>query len=256
VITIAVANQKGGVGKTTSAINLGQALHDEGRRVLLIDVDPQGSLTVYCGLDPVALAEQGRTVSDALVGDADKPLSAVIVERDGGPDVVAASIDLAGAELELSRFGAQVLEVKLREVRDRYDVVLIDCPPSLSILTANALTAADSVLIPVKTDRLSMQGIKLLLETVGKIRTRANPDLEVLGILPTLYNKGFQSDDIALELLTQIAPSGVAIFDPIPRSTAFDRSNLVNVATVTAEPDAPGAQSYRCLAKTLAGIPA
>lgn len=256
MITIAIANQKGGVGKTTTAINLGQALHELTQRVLLIDADPQGSLTVYSRLDPVELSEAGRTITEALVGEDDRPLSDVIVECEDGPDVIGASIDLASAELELSRYGAQVLGVKLREVRERYDLVLIDCPPSLSILTANALTAADRVLIPVKTDRLSMQGVKLLLDTVAKIRTRANPDLEILGILPTLYNRGYQSDDIALELLSEIAPNGMRVFEPIPRSTAFDRANLVKEATVSAEPDAPGVKAYRCLAATLAEMAA
>src|SRR3954447_18925062 len=249
--TIANANQKGGVGKTTTTVNLAQALAQKGQRVLCIDADPQANLTTCFGLDPEQLEEEERTLYFSLVKA--KPLSAVTVP--GNPALIPSSIMLADAEIELSaqllKLPYLVLRRRLEEVRDQYDFILIDCMPSLGMLTANALAAADYVLIPSATEYLSSKGIRLLLtKTIAEVRDGINPQLQVLGVLPTLYDKRTNDDKLMLESLTRgLTDMNVRVFEPIPALSAFNKASMEKVSTVLRDPDSPGAQAYYQLAE-------
>ena len=248
---IAIANQKGGVGKTTTTINLAYALAQKGKRVLCIDADPQSNLTTYLGFDPDQLEDEERTLYFSLVKD--KPLSAVIVP--GNPALVPASIVLADAEIELAarllKLPYLVLRRRLEEVREQYDFILVDCMPSLGMLTANALAAADYVLIPSATEYLSSKGIRLLLtKTIAEVRDGINPQLQVLGVLPTLYDKRTNDDKLMLESLTRgLTDMNVRVFEPIPALSAFNKASMEKVSTVLRDPDSPGAQAYYQLAE-------
>lgn len=245
---IAVANQKGGVGKTTSTINLAYALAQKGKRVLAIDTDPQASLTFYFGYDERVLEAAQQTLYYSLVKD--KPLAALVIA--GNPALIPSSIMLSKADRELMammRYSATLLREKLREVANNYDFVLIDCPPTLTILTSNALAAAHLVLIPVKTDPLSITGIPLLLEEIEEIRVRDNKGLAVLGILPTLYGTRYRLDSDALEALRSIVvQKGISVFEPIPRSTGYDRATSEGMPTLILAPKTPGIDNYHKLA--------
>lgn len=247
--TIAIVNQKGGTGKTTTTVNLAFAMAAAGRRVLAVDVDPQASLTFYFGYDERGLEERRATLYWALTGEV---TTAALLLGDN-PKLLPASIALAKADAELlSEPGSSwVLKECLATVRDDVDVVLIDCPPTLTLLTVNALAAADAVLVPVKTDLLSTLGIAQLLETIQKVKRRANPRLDVLGILPTLFNAQFGHD---VELMAELERSfgqKLRVFAPIRRSTLFDRAAGGGAPTVVSAPQSQGAQAYRDLAQQI-----
>ena len=195
----AIVNQKGGVGKTTTTFNLGVALHRLGRRVLLIDLDPQASLSVSAGL-PVA--QLTASVYQVLLDDRVDPLP-IIRPTPSGVEILPATIDLAAAEVEL--VGVTLRELVLRDVvakvRPRYDHILIDCPPSLGLLTINALAAADRVLIPLQCEFLATRGLALLLRTLAKVQERLNRDLRIAGILPTMFDgRTIHANEILAEL--------------------------------------------------------
>lgn len=252
-IIVAVANQKGGVGKTTSTVNLARALIESGKRVLVVDCDPQSSLSIVTGVDPQALRrleEQGKTLYYGLVKDT--PLSELVI--DGSPSLIPASIRLANAETEIvSPFGvASILKEKLEPLRDRFDVILIDCPPTLSLLTVNALTAADAVVIPCKTDYLSIMGVPLLIDTIENVRRRANPALSVIGIIPTLFNARASHDaEVLAELRNAVAHKRIEVFAPVNRATAFDKANAEGRAALELFPDTPGVEQYRLVASRI-----
>lgn len=246
---IAIANQKGGVAKTTSTINLGYAFTVRGKKVLMIDADPQGSLTIYAGADQRALEKEEKTLYWGLMKD--KPLEDIIIPAQGvKPALLPSSIRLANAEPELvSEWdSASVLRAKLSSVKAQFDYILIDCPPTLTLLTINALTAANLVLIPVKTDYLSIMGIPLLLQTIERIQVKANPNLKVLGVLPTIFVERNNHDNECLQEIHKSLEPRIRVFAPIKRSTAFDKSSTEARPTLELMPDTPGVQNYYQLA--------
>ena len=185
---IAIANQKGGVGKTTTAINLAGALAELGHRVLAVDMDPQANLTVGLGIN---LGQVERSIADILDDGAQDLESIILASQTERIDVVPSTLELASTEVEL--FSAIGREYALREaldagVRDRYDFILIDCPPTLGLLTINGLVAANSVIIPVQTQYYALKGLNALVKVITTIRTKLNRDLRILGLLPTFYD--------------------------------------------------------------------
>lgn len=247
---IALANQKGGVGKTTSTINLAYALSKKGKNILVIDMDPQASLTLYCGQDPRTLEARQQTIYWALQNDGQDPAALII---SGNPSLLPSSIQLSRAEAQFAREwdSISILKDKIQPLRENYDIILIDSPPTLGLLTINVLTAADGVIIPVKTDYLSIMGIPLLLDTINDIRRRPNPHLKIIGILPTLFNIRASHDNEALAEIKKAFEPDIHVFEPINRSTAFDKSAAEGHSTLELLPNTPGVQNYYQLADAI-----
>jgi chromosome partitioning protein len=249
--TIAVANQKGGVAKTTTVASLGVALADDGRRVLLVDLDPQSCLTFSLGIDPEDLE---TSIHHVLLREA--RAAEVVQKTDDGPHLLPATIDLAAAESALlMRPGREhALREVLEDVARDYDWVLLDCPPSLGVLTVAALSAADSVLIPLQCETLSHRGVGQLLDTVHDVRRYTNPSLEVLGVLPTLYDGRTRHARAVLDTIA--AAYDIAIVDPpIPRSIRFAEAPAAGQSIMRTARSTRGADAYRALARNLASSP-
>jgi chromosome partitioning protein len=246
---IAMCNQKGGVGKTTTTINLGAALAELGRRVLLVDFDPQGALSVGLG---IPTHELETTVYNLLVErghDIRDIIQHTMVE---GLDVVPANIDLSAAEVQLVGEVAreQILARVLRPVEDDYDVVLVDCQPSLGLLTVNALTAAHGVIIPLECEFFAMRGVALLVETIEKITDRLNPRLEIDGILATMYDgRTLHSREVVASVVEHF---GEQVFHTvISRTVKFPDASLAAEPITTYDATHKGADAYRQLAREL-----
>jgi chromosome partitioning protein len=252
VTTLAVANQKGGVAKTTTVASLGAALVELGQRVLLVDLDPQSCLTFSLGLDPEDL---DKSVHQVLLGEVG--IDAVLVTVDEGPDLLPATIDLAAAEMQLlTRTGReQVLRVALEEVDGDYDWVLIDCPPSLGVLTVAALAAADQVLVPLQCETLSHRGVGQLLDTVHDVRRFANPALSVLGVLPTLFDGRTSHSRAVLDTISGTYDLRV-LEPPVPKTIRFAEAPAVGRSILSTARRHRGAQAYRELAQHLLGADA
>jgi chromosome partitioning protein len=240
---IALANQKGGVAKTTTTLNLGVALREKGLNVLCVDLDPQGNLTMSQGLNP-DLIEQ--SMFDVLVHR--MPIEQVIEHRE--IDIAVASIDLAGAELALSsQIGRErALEKALALVKDRYDYILIDTPPSLGLLTINAFVASTGVIVPVQTEYLSLRGLVQLQNTLQMVRENLNPHVDIIGILPTMYDKRQIHSREADEILRE--NYGSLVYNTRIRKTIrFAEAPVKGASVLAYEPDGDAAALYRDLAK-------
>jgi chromosome partitioning protein len=244
---LAFANQKGGVAKTTTTLSIAAALVERGRAVLAVDMDPQGALTYSLGIDPDSLDE---TVNDVLVRRL--PVQKVIVTKEF--DLIPANIDLAGAEaVLLAKTGREyALQRAIREILPIYDYILIDCPPSLGILTINALTAAHGVVIPLQSEALSHRGVGQLIETLQDIRHFTNPDLELVGVIPTMYDGRSKH---AREVLDDVGRRyDVKVLKPaVRRSIRFAEATQAGRSILSFAPTHPGAEAYRALAGVIEG---
>src|ERR671929_272051 len=240
---IAFANQKGGVAKTTTTLNLGVALREQDLRVLCVDMDPQGNLTMSQGFNPDAIE---RSMFDVLVHRL--PISEVIEPAE--VDVAVSSIDLAGAELALSSMigRERALEKALVEVKNEYDWILIDTPPSLGLLTINALVAANGVIVPVQCEYLSLRGLVQLENTMSMIRENLNPEVEIVGILPTMFDKRTMHAREAVEILKE--NFGDLVYKTRIRKTVrYAEAPVKGMSVLQYDPSGEAAEAYRSLAK-------
>lgn len=240
---IVFANQKGGVAKTTTTLNLGVALAEKGMRVLAIDLDPQGNLTMSQGWNP---DEIERSMFDVLVHKL--PISEII--RTGEIDVGVSSIDLAGAELALSSMigRERALEKALVEVQEKYDYILIDTPPSLGLLTINAFTAASGVIVPVQCEYLSLRGLVQLENTLSMIRENLNPRVEIEGILPTMFDKRLLHSREAVEILKENF-GDLVLQTKIRKTVRYAEAPVKGMSVLKYDPSGEAAGMYRDLAK-------
>jgi chromosome partitioning protein len=240
---IAFANQKGGVAKTTTTLNLAVAFKEQGLNVLAIDLDPQGNLTMSQGFNPDAIE---RSMYDVLVHRV--PIEEVIQQAE--IDIAVSSIELAGAELALSSMigRERALEKAIAPIRDKYNYILIDTPPSLGILTVNALVAANGVIVPVQCEYLSLRGLVQLENTLSMIRENLNPDVEIQGILPTMFDKRTLHSREAIDILEE--NFGDLVFDTKIRKTIrYAEAPVKGTSVLAYEPTGDAAQAYRRLAK-------
>ncbi len=240
---IVFANQKGGVAKTTTTLNLGVAFMELGHRVLIVDLDPQGNLTMSQGMNPDAIE---RSMFDVLVHRL--PISEIIHPAE--VDVAVSSIDLAGAELALSAMigRERALEKALVEVRDRYDFVLIDTPPSLGLLTINAFVAATGVIVPVQCEYLSLRGLVQLENTLAMVRENLNPEVKIEGILPTMFDSRTLHAREAVEILEE--NFGELVYKTRIRKTVrYAEAPVKGSSVLKYDPSGTAAQAYRDLAK-------
>ncbi|MFI5564616.1 ParA family protein [Amycolatopsis japonica] len=246
-LVMAMCNQKGGVGKTTSTINLGAALAECGRRVLLVDFDPQGALSVGLGIQP---HELDQTVYNVIMERSVSITDVIRKTRVDGVDLLPSNIDLSAAEVQLvAEVGREhtLLRV-LRPVMNDYDYVLVDCQPSLGLLTVNALTAADGVIIPLECEFFSLRGVALLIDTIEKVQERLNPKLDITGILATMYDpRTLHSKEVMARVVEAF---GDTVFDTvINRTVRFPETTVAGEPITTWAPKSAGAAAYRALAR-------
>ncbi|MEG3181661.1 ParA family protein [Sphingomonas sp. LT1P40] len=246
MICIAIANQKGGVGKTTTAINVGTALAATGQRVLLLDLDPQGNCSTGLGINR---SERAHSTYDLLVGDLTLQ-EVVVATRVPGLDIVPATVDLSGAEIELVEFDSRThrLDKAIERSESRWDVILIDCPPSLGLLTINAMVASDALLVPLQCEFFALEGLSQLLNTVERIRSRFNPGLSILGVVLTMYDRRNRltdqvSDDVRAVL-------GKVVFDTvIPRNVRLSEAPSHGLPALIYDYRCAGSEAYIALAR-------
>jgi len=246
-IVVALCNQKGGVGKTTTTINLGAALTELGRRVLLVDFDPQGSASLGLGVHPHTLE---RSIYNLLLSNEYDFDDVVLPTGVPGMDLMPANIDLSAAEVQLVGEVAreQTLKRVLDPVRERYDFILIDCAPSLGLLTINALTASDRVIIPLECEYFALRGVALLSDTINKVIDRLNPELRVLGVLATMFDGRTVHTREVLDRVLEVF--GDEVFHTVVRRTIrFPETTVAGEPITTYDSGSPGAAAYRTLAK-------
>jgi len=252
---IAMCNQKGGVGKTTTAINLGAALSELGRRVLLIDFDPQGSLSVGLGINPHVLE---ASIYDLLMVRDTDPFKLILNSKVLGLDVLPANIDLSAAEVQLVSEVARehTLSRVMQPLKKEYDIILIDCAPSLGLLTVNALTCADGVLIPLESEFFALRGVAMLTDTITRVQERLNNKLQLIGIVGTMYDPRTLHNREVLDRVHEAF--GEIVFDTkIRRTVKFPETTVAGEPITTYAPHSSAAKQYRDLAKeVLARCPA
>ena len=244
---IALCNQKGGVGKTTTVINLGAALADYGRRVLLVDFDPQGALSVGLGIDAHDLE---LSVYNLVMERGIRPEDILQKTSIRGMDLLPSNIDLSAAEIQLVSEVARehALARALQPVLADYDVVLVDCQPSLGMLTVNALTASDGVIVPLECEYFALRGVALLQETIEKVRDRLNPRLEIVGLLATMYDSRTVHGREVLARLVEAF--GDKVFHTVvSRTVRFPETTVAGMPITSFAPESPGAAAYRQLAR-------
>jgi chromosome partitioning protein len=242
---LAVVNQKGGVGKTTTSVNLAAALGRAGKRVLLVDLDPQGNATMGSGIDKRTIS---RSVYHVLLGLGDIAVTRVRAEK-GGYDLLPANRDLAGAEVELVELQGRETRLKaaLERIGDDYDFILIDCPPSLSLLTVNALTAAQRVLIPMQCEYYALEGLSDLVGTIKRVRGNLNPQLEIAGLLRTMYDpRNMLSQQVSQQLEEHFGDKVYKTL--VPRNVRLAEAPSYGVPAVLWDTASKGAQAYLALA--------
>lgn len=248
--TIAIANQKGGVGKSTTAANLGIGLADTGKKVLLIDFDAQGSLTESLGYEPDNIEITVSTMLEKTMNEKNISPTEGILHHDEGVDLMPANIELSGMEVTLVNTMSRELILKdyLQNVRKNYDYILIDCTPSLGMLTVNALTAADSVLIPVQAQYLPIKGLEQLIKTIGRVRKHLNPALEIEGILLTMTDNRTNLSKETSKLLRENYGKQIKIFQSeIPHSVRASETSIVGQSIYTYDKNGKAALAYRKL---------
>lgn len=245
---IAMCNQKGGVGKTTTTINLAAALADYGRKILVVDFDPQGALSVNLAAD----YQDAPTIYDLMMNTSMDPHVAIQKTEIDNLDIIPANIDLSAAEMNLvTEMGRErVLDGILHKVKDEYDVIFIDCQPSLGLLTVNALTAAHGVLIPMATEFFALRGVALLIQTIDKVKARTNPTLQLDGLIPTMHdNRTLHSREV-LERLQEAFP-GMVFQTAIGRTVKFPDATVARKPITTFAPTSDAAEAYRRVAREL-----
>lgn len=248
---IAIANQKGGVAKTTTAVNLGASLSLMGQPVLLVDIDPQGNASSGVGIDKNDL---DRCVYDVLINEV-PPEEVIINTEIRNLDIIPATMQLAGAEVEMVSMLAreQILKRALMPLKDRYQYIIIDCPPSLGLLTLNALAAANSLLIPIQCEFYALEGVGQLMNTIQLVQKHLNPDLKIEGVLLTMF-------DARLNLSIQVVDEVKKVFGTkvfkniIPRNVRLSEAPSHGLPVVVYDPKSKGSEAYRELAKEVMGI--
>ena len=243
---IAIANQKGGVGKTTTTINLSAALGEAGKKVLVVDADPQGNTTSGFGVDKNT---EEKTIYEMMIGEAGAE-QCIRTKTEAGIDLMPANVNLAAAEIELIDVAAKeyILKKEIDRIRDRYEYILIDCPPSLSMLTVNAMTAADTVLVPIQCEYYALEGLSQLMRTVSLVRERLNPMLEMEGVVFTMYDG---RTNLSLQVVENVrAHVEEHVFKTlIPRNIRLAEAPSFGQPITLYEPKSAGAVAYRMLAR-------